>query len=110
MAPIGRIAKKPALRRVHLDFHTPDFIENVGAGLNAEHFADVLAKGAVEQTAFFAKCHYGNSYYPTKIGRRHPGLTCDMLGEFTKAANKRCVKVFAYYSLQLREKRLVHRV
>lgn len=86
---------------MHLDFHTPDFVENVGAGLDAERFTEVLAKGAVEQAAFFAKCHYGNSYYPTKIGRKHPGLIRDMLGDFTKSANKRGIKVFAYYSLQL---------
>jgi len=74
MAPIGRIAKKPALRRVHLDFHTPDFIENVGGGLDAERFVDVLAKGEVEQAAFFAKCHYGNSYYRQKSAEYIPGL------------------------------------
>ena len=91
----------PAERRVHLDFHTPDFVTNVGAKLEAEKFSEILAKAEVEQAAFFAKCHYGNAYYPTAIGRRHPGLQCDMLGQFTEAATRHGVRTFAYYSLQL---------
>ncbi len=62
MASAGLVKKAPAKRRVHLDFHTPDFQENVGGKLNAKKFAAVLAKGEVEQAAFFAKCHYGNAY------------------------------------------------
>jgi len=89
------------MRRVHVDFHTPDFVPNVGEKLDAEKFAQTLADGKVDQAAFFAKCHYGNSYYPTKVGRVHPGLQKDMLGEFTGAAAKRGVRVFAYYSMQL---------
>ncbi len=100
MSKSNKKVHKIATRRVHMDFHTPDAAENVGGNLNAEHFAEVLAAAEVEQAAFFAKCHYGNSYYPTKIGRVHPNLKCDMLGEFTAAAAKRGILTFAYYSLQ----------
>ena len=100
MAATGLVKKAPALRRVHLDFHTPDFQENVGGKLDAAKFAAVLAKGEVQQAAFFAKCHYGNAYYPTKVGRTHPNLKCDMLGKFVNAGKKKGVRTFAYYSLQ----------
>lgn len=98
MAAAGFV-NAPAERRVHLDFHTPDFVPNVGEQFDAERLADALATGDVEQAAFFAKCHYGNAYYPTKVGRAHPGLQCDMLGRFVAAAVERGVRTFAYYSL-----------
>ncbi len=100
MAPSGSMKRSPALRRVHLDFHTPDFIENVGENFDAERFAEVLADAEVQQAAFFSKCHYGNAYYPTKVGHPHPGLKSDMLGQFVVSASKRNIRTFAYYSLQ----------
>ncbi len=99
MAASGFVNALPAKRRVHLDFHTPDFVANVGERFSAQALADALAGGEVEQAAFFAKCHYGNAYYPTKVGRAHPGLQRDMLGEFVSGAAARGVRTFAYYSL-----------
>ena len=101
MAAARVVSRWPAERRVHLDFHTPDFVPNVGERFEPEHFAAVLADGEVEQAAFFAKCHYGNAYYPTRVGRLHPGLKTDMLGRFVEAAAARGIRTFAYYSLQL---------
>jgi len=90
---------RPARRRVHLDFHTPDFVDQVGEHFDAEAFAETLARCGVDQAAFFAKCHYGSAYYPTAVGRPHPGLKRDMLGEFVAAATRRDIRTFAYYSL-----------
>jgi hypothetical protein len=101
MAAARVVARPPAERRVHLDFHTPDFVPNVGERFEPERFAAVLADGEVQQAAFFAKCHYGNAYYPTRVGHPHPGLKTDMLGRFVAAAGARGIRTFAYYSLQL---------
>jgi hypothetical protein len=101
MAAAGSVNRAAAERRVHLDFHTPDFVPNVGECFDPERFAAILADADVQQAAFFAKCHYGNAYYPTRVGRAHPGLKTDMLGRFVEAAAARGVRTFAYYSLQL---------
>jgi len=46
----------------------------------------------------FAKCHYGHSYYPTKVGHRHPKLRGDFLGETIRALKDRRIAVGVYYS------------
>jgi len=59
-------------RQVHLDFHTPPFIGDVGRDFAPQAFAARLEKARVDSITVFAKCHHGMSYYPTKIGTQHP--------------------------------------
>ena len=87
-------------RRVHLDFHTPGFIENVAEKFDAAEFAKTLEESGVQALAAFAKCHYGNAYYPTSVGIMHPGLGFDLLGSIVTACAERGIHVAAYYSLQ----------
>ncbi len=86
-------------KRVHLDFHTPGFIENVAGKFDTARYAETLYKAGIQAIAAFAKCHYGNAYYPTKIGTVNPGLHYDLLGAMTTACKARSIRVAAYYSL-----------
>jgi hypothetical protein len=86
-------------RRVHLDFHTPEFPAGALEKFDAQGLAEVLAKARVQVANFFAKCHYGNSYYFTQVGHRHCALKRDMLAEFLQAAHEREIAVSVYYSL-----------
>jgi hypothetical protein len=47
----------------------------------------------------FAKCHFGNSYYDTKVGHKHLALSGDFLREVLDRAHASDIKIIAYYSL-----------
>lgn len=86
-------------RKVHLDFHTPPFLEKVGTKFEAKEFIETLKKSNVNIVVVFAKDHYGLSYYDTKIGTKHPGLNFDLLKEILEQAHKKDIKVMAYHSV-----------
>ncbi len=98
-------------RRVFFDSHTPDWNDPnqrgnapfpefpVLSGVDPENDLEVLAAAGVDSVVLFAKCQYGNAYYPTEIGRRHSALGGrDLFGEQLSAAHARGVRVIAYYS------------
>ncbi|MCK4245490.1 MAG: alpha-L-fucosidase, partial [Candidatus Omnitrophica bacterium] len=69
-----------------------------GRDLGGEEFGKRLKESNVDAVCFFAKCHYGHSYYYTKIGYRHPKLHKDMLKEVAEGCHKYGIGVIAYYS------------
>jgi hypothetical protein len=83
-------------RHVHLDFHTSPLIPGVGADFDAEQFTATLKAAAVDSICVFARCHHGMSYYPTEVGRRHPALDRDLLGEQVAACHRHGINVTAY--------------
>jgi hypothetical protein len=85
-------------RHIHLDFHTSPAITGVGSDFNAEEFARTLKDAAINSITVFAKCHHGMSYYPTKVGVRHPHLTGDMLGGMTESCRRAGIRIAAYIS------------
>lgn len=89
--------KDLSYRQIHLDFHTSPFIPEVGTEFNSEEFVETLKKARVESINVFAKCHHGMSYYPTKVGKIHPSLTFDLLGEMLKALHKEGIKAPIYF-------------
>jgi len=95
-------AEKPrfCLCKSHPDFHLPPDVI-VGEGFDGRAYARRLKECGVDAVAFFAKCHYGHSYYPTKVGTVHPGLRCDMLREVVDGCHEHGLGVVAYYSVFL---------
>ena len=83
-------------RHIHLDFHTSEFIQEVGESFNAQEFASTLKEAKVNSITLFAKCHHGWCYYPTKTGKMHPNLKFDLLGEQIKACKKLNMRVLVY--------------
>jgi hypothetical protein len=49
--------------------------------------------------ALFAKCHFGNSFYSTRVGHKHAGLPQDFLMETAEECRCRGIRTLAYYSL-----------
>ncbi|MCK4418207.1 beta-galactosidase trimerization domain-containing protein [Candidatus Aerophobetes bacterium] len=84
-------------RKIHLDFHTPAVIRNIGNRFNAQEFAQTLKRAKVNVIVIFTECHFGFSYYDTKIGRKHPGLNFDLFGEMVKELHKQDIKAIAYH-------------
>jgi Hypothetical glycosyl hydrolase 6/Beta-galactosidase trimerisation domain len=98
-------------RRVFFDSHTPDWGDPnqrgnapfpdfpILSGVDPESDLEVLATAGVDSVVLFAKCQYGNAYYPTKVGRQHSALKGrDLFGQQLAAAHARGIRVIAYYS------------
>ena len=66
-------------RQVHLDFHTSPEIDNIGAEFDKNQWQNALKTGHVNSITCFATGHHGWSYYDTKIGKKHPHLSFDLL-------------------------------
>jgi hypothetical protein len=97
--------------RVFYDSHTPDWTDPnqrgrvpeptfpVLSAVRPEHDLQVMADAGVDSVVLFAKCQYGNSYYPTEVGRRHSALDGrDLFGEQLRAAHARGIRGIAYFS------------
>ena len=86
---------------MHLDFHTSELIEGVGEKWSAEAFQEAIAAAKVESVNLFAKCHHSWSYYPTKVGRRHPNLVpgLDLLGEQIQSLHDIGVRAPIYFTV-----------
>ena len=81
------------------DMHMPSTLPRVMGRLEPKRFADRLADAGVELVGLFAKGMYGNAYYDTSVGKRHPGLSFDFLGEVSRACGERGMSVLAYLSV-----------
>lgn len=86
-------------RKMHFDMHTPAVVEDVGIDFDAERLAEELEAAGVEAICFFAKCAYGWSYYPTRVGRRHPNLATDTFPPAVDACHRRGIRVLGYYHI-----------
>lgn len=91
-------------RQVHLDFHTSEKIDNIGAKFNKEKFQTALKKGHVGSITLFSKCHHGWAYHPSEANEIHPALKFDLLGAQIEAAHEIGVKTPVYLSAGLDEK------
>ncbi|MEM9629786.1 MAG: alpha-amylase family protein [Pseudomonadota bacterium] len=88
-------------RQVHLDFHTSEHIEGVGADFDPEQFVQVLKDGAVSSVTLFGRCHHGWAYYPTEVGKPHPHLSRpDLLGEMVRACREAGIETPIYMTVQ----------
>jgi hypothetical protein len=98
-------------RRIFYDAHTPDWNDPHQRGavpdphfpvlseVDPEGDLQVLADAGADSVVLFAKCQYGNAYYPTRVGRRHSALEGrDLFGEQVRAAHARGIRVIAYFS------------
>ena len=91
--------RRLSTRQVHLDFHTSEFMENVGSRFDKKQFQEALKTGHVNSITIFGKCHHGYFYYPTEVGTVHPGLEPgrDLAGEMMDA----CHEIGVYAPLYL---------
>lgn len=86
-------------RQIHLDFHTSEKIPNIGAKFSKKQFQEALKAGNVNAINIFAKCHHSWSYYPTKVGKMHPNLNFDLMGQQIEACREIGVKVNIYFTV-----------
>lgn len=90
-------------RQVHLDFHTSEYIPEVGQDFNPQEFAKTLEEASVDSITCFARCHHGWLYYPSKKYPEliHPSLVNkNLLIEQIDACHERDIKVPIYTTAQ----------
>jgi hypothetical protein len=87
------------VRKLIIDWHIPPEVSELCSGFDANKLANDLLKANVNAVLIYTKCHYGFSYYNTKIGIKHPSLNFDYFGTLLKACKDVGLKVFAYYSV-----------
>ena len=90
-------------RQVHLDFHTSEAIEGIGAKFDPDEFADTLAAAGVNSVTCFARGHHGWLYYSSKAfpERIHPHLARpNLLPEQIAACHARDIRVPIYITVQ----------
>lgn len=86
-------------RKVHMDFHTPEFPADAIKRFDAGEFISTLKQANINVAVFFTKCHHGNAYYDATVGHKHSGMSGDMFGEQIAEARRQDIKVIAYYSV-----------
>ena len=87
-------------RRLMVGFHVPDYDQEpayrelektraappILASFDARKFARALRQAHVQAFWFYAKCHRGNAYYPSKVGHVHSAMRGrDFFGELCEA-------------------------
>lgn len=89
-------------RQIHLDFHTSEQIQDIGAGFDPDTFAAVLARARVNSITCFGRCHHGWMYFDTQRfpERRHPHLSRNLLFDQIKACHARDIRVPIYLTVQ----------
>ena len=90
-------------RQIHLDFHTSEDIEGVGAEFDPEEFAGTLERARVNSITCFARCHHGWMYYDSQAfpERVHPHLANrNLLREQIEACHARDIRVPIYVTIQ----------
>ncbi|MBV9643690.1 MAG: beta-galactosidase trimerization domain-containing protein [Verrucomicrobia bacterium] len=87
------------LRQLHMDFHCSEHIPAIGSKFDPDRFVNALKKASVNSVNLFAKCHHGWSYYDTKVGKRHPNLSFDLLRTQIEACKQAGISTVIYYSV-----------
>ena len=91
-------------RQVHLDFHTSEYIPDVGKEFDEKQFIAALRAGHVNSVTAFAVCHHGWSYYPTRVGECHPQLKTDLLPRMLAAARQADIDMPIYITFGWNER------
>lgn len=86
--------------KIHLDLHCPEWHPAILSRIDPGAISRRARAAGAQQLYVFAKDHYGNAYYATRIGHRHTGLRGrDLLREFVEAGKEADLPIVAYYSV-----------
>lgn len=89
-----------ARKRVLLDFHIPEWNNEILSEFNVKDLVEKYDKYNIDCIFFYAKDHYGHCYYKTDIGHRHKMMEDrDFFGEFIKEAKKKDYITGGYYAI-----------
>ena len=85
---------------IHLDYHFPEWDSYILANVKGAPIIQQVAETGAEMAVVFAKCHYGNAYYNTRVGHKHKNLgSRDLLREWVSEGRRQKITILAYYSV-----------
>ena len=90
-------------RQIHLDFHTSEDIDGIGADFDPDQFAGTLEKAGVDSINLFGRGHHGWIYFDSKVfpERVHPHLANPkLLDQQIAACHKRDIRATVYLTVQ----------
>ena len=82
-----------------IDHHSPDPPIQRLDKLDVSGWEESLKRAHVNCMLTYCKDHYGVTYYDTKVGRKHPGLKTDFIGELADMMRRLDIEFWAYYSV-----------
>lgn len=84
-----------------IDHHSPDPPEVPLNHLNAYECECFFKEANITNLTLYCKDHWGNSYYNTKVGRKHPGLKDrDWIAEIVPVLRRNNIEFTAYYCFE----------
>lgn len=99
-------------RRMMVGFHVPDYdqiddfavlkrelsIDDILSNVDPKAFIRAVKQAHIQAFWFYTKCHYGNAYYPSKVGHVHSALKGrDLFGELVEACHSEGVVPLGVY-------------
>ena len=91
---------KKTFRGYLIDHHSPAPPTVTFDKLDPSEYERFYKEANINNLMIYTKDHWGYSYYDTKIGTKHPGLTIDYIGEISKILKKNNIEFNAYYCLE----------
>lgn len=91
---------KHSFRGYLIDHHSPappivDFCR-----LDMEEYEKFYQEANINSLMVYTKDHWGYSYYDTKIGTKHPGLSFDYIEQVSRILRNHHIEFNAYYCLE----------
>lgn len=91
---------KTTFRGYLIDNHSPDPPIVTLEKLSAEEFEQFFLEANINHFMLYCKDHWGNSYYDTKIGKKHGGLKEDWVKKLVPVLKKHDIEFNAYYCFE----------
>ncbi|MBB6730916.1 alpha-amylase family protein [Cohnella zeiphila] len=95
-------------RKIHLDFHTPHWVKQVGADYDPELLVATWKRANVNAvTVVFGLCACGNAYYESDVAPVHPALQRDLLTPLLPAAEREGIKVYVHFAPGINDRAVI---
>lgn len=95
-------------RKLHMDFHTPHWVKEVGQQFDAAQLVKVWKNAHINAaTVVFGLCACGNAYYESDHAPVHPGLKRDMLRELLPAAEQEGITIYVHFGPGINDRSVI---
>lgn len=91
---------KSTFRGYLIDHHSPDTPIITFDKLDTAEYERFFKEAHINSLMLYCKDHWGNSYYDTKVGKKHPGLKSDWIAALSEVLTKNNIEFNAYYCLE----------
>lgn len=91
-----------AYRKLHLDWHQPAWIKKPASAMNAltaRAQARMFKRAGIQAVEFFVYDHYGQAFFPSRKGVRHPHFKPDYPGLMVEALHAEKLKAIGYMNV-----------